>query len=58
MNYFRYKHAAQTWAYQQKRWYGRDTTVTKLDKPTPEGAYWVVELGVIVDLELNKATED
>jgi hypothetical protein len=56
MNYFRYEHAARTWAYQQKRWYGRDITVAKLGKPTPEGAYWVVDLGVILDLELNKAT--
>ena len=44
MNYFAYEHAAQTWAYQQRQWFGRKTKVTKLDTPTKEGARWVVEV--------------
>lgn len=42
MNYFRYRHAAETWAYQQKQWYGRETRIIELDRPTREGARWVV----------------
>ena len=45
MNYFRYKHAAQTWAaYQQNQWSGRVTEVKELAEPTKEGARWVVEV--------------
>lgn len=44
MDYFRHYHAARNWAAYQKRWYGRGSTVTKLDNPTPEGAYWVVKV--------------
>ena len=41
---FRYEHAARTWAYQQKQWYGRKVKVIEI-KETPEGARWeVVEI--------------
>ena len=44
MNYFAYEHAAQTWAYQQRQWYGRAAEVKELTEPTREGARWVVEV--------------
>jgi hypothetical protein len=44
MCYFIYKHAAQTWAYQQRRWYNRESKIIELAKPTKEGARWAVEI--------------
>ena len=44
MTYFAHEHAARTWAYQQKHWYHRETRITKLNKPTKEGARWAVEI--------------
>jgi|TARA_R110002096_G_scaffold339518_1_gene532834 hypothetical protein len=44
MNYFAYEHAARTWAYQQRQWFGRATEVKELAEPTREGARWVVEV--------------
>jgi hypothetical protein len=41
MNYFAYEHAARTWAYQQRQWYGRATEVKELAEPTMEGARWM-----------------
>jgi hypothetical protein len=43
MTYFRYKHAAETFAYQQKEWYGRKSEIIQLTKATPEGARWAVK---------------
>jgi len=35
---FVYEHAARTWAYQQKAWYGRESKVFK------EDGYWFCEV--------------
>ena len=41
-HYFAYEHAARNWAYQLKTGHGIIATVKELDKPTREGAFWVV----------------
>ena len=44
-SYFIHEHAARNWAYQVETYEGRKATVKKLDKPTREGARWVVITG-------------
>jgi hypothetical protein len=40
---FRYKHAAETWAYQQQEYFGRKAEIFAI-KETPEGARWQVKV--------------
>jgi len=41
--FFRYRHAALQWAYQQKNWFGRECIVSPIPQ-TIEGANWTVKV--------------